>query len=229
MGSVSELVRRALSPRAPAPSDEEICRRVVAGETALYELLVRRNNLKLYRAIRSVLRDEDEVEDAMQQTYVQAYAHLADFAHAAPFSSWLLRIGMREALARARRRGRLVAWDAERQEAEDALPDARRPDPEAVAMSNEFASALEEAIDGLPRIYRTVFMLRELTGASTAEAAAILEISEDAVKQRLKRGRALIRRTLQARFGRSLRDTFGFPVPRCDRVVAAVLHKLASD
>lgn len=95
-------------------------------------------------------------------------------------------------------------------------------------MSRELASALEAAIDELPELYRTVFMMRDVAGASTAEVAASLEISEDAVKQRLKRGRAMLRRSLHASLGRSLRDAFGFPARRCDRVVAAVLRELSA-
>src|SRR5512133_3584304 len=89
-------------------TDEAIARRVAAGETELFELLMRRNNARVYRAIRSVLRDEDEVEDAMQDAYVSAFRHLGKFACGARFSTWLVRIALNEALGHLRRRRRLV-------------------------------------------------------------------------------------------------------------------------
>jgi RNA polymerase sigma-70 factor (ECF subfamily) len=84
---------------------------VRGGERDLYELLLRRHNQRVYRAIRSVLRDEVEIEDVMQQAYVLAYVHLDQFAGLARFSTWLVRIAINEALARVRRNPRLVLVD----------------------------------------------------------------------------------------------------------------------
>ena len=101
---------------APLPfagqSDEELVRRVAAGETALFEVLMRRYNQRLFRVARAILRDEAEAEDVMQQAYVNAYAHIGQFAERARFSTWLTRIAVNEALARLRRRGRFDEVDA---------------------------------------------------------------------------------------------------------------------
>src|SRR5213082_4286946 len=94
-------------------SDQEIVSRVLAGETALYELIMRRYNQRLYRVVRAILRDEDEVEDVMQDAYVRAYRHLADFAGRSQFSTWLTRIAVHEAFARLRRGKRLQQFDDE--------------------------------------------------------------------------------------------------------------------
>src|SRR5437868_6217691 len=87
-------------------SDEEVVKRVLDGETALYELLMRRHNQRLYRVARSILRDDAEAEDVMQDAYVRAYQHLNQYAGRAPFSAWLTRIAVHEALARLRSRNR---------------------------------------------------------------------------------------------------------------------------
>jgi RNA polymerase sigma-70 factor (ECF subfamily) len=100
------VVSGAILDRWTALSDEEVVARVVEGQTALFEVLMRRHNERIYRAARSIVRDEDEAEDVMQQAYVNAYAHLRQFDGRARFSTWLTKIAIHEALARVRKRGR---------------------------------------------------------------------------------------------------------------------------
>lgn len=210
---------------APAgPSDEEIVERVRAGETALFEVLMRRHNTRVYRAIRSVIRDEAEVEDLMQQAYLQAYEHLGRFEGAARFSTWLLRIAVNEALMRVRKSTRLSVVPDPPVDQEGGMP---ATSPEERAHDRQIAALLESAIDGLPDLYRTAFMLREIEGLSTAEAAEVLEVSEEVVKTRLHRARRLVRESLLARAGAAAKETFAFYAPRCDRVVAAVLARIS--
>ena len=87
-------------------SDEEVVRRVCAGEPALFEIVMRRYNPRLFRVARAIVRDDAEAEDVLQQAYVNAFSHLQQFAGEARFSTWLTRIATNEALARVRRRGR---------------------------------------------------------------------------------------------------------------------------
>src|SRR4051812_27110223 len=150
-------------------SDEEIVRRVRAGEVALFEVLMRRHNRRVYRAARAVLRNEAEVEDVMQQAYLAAFAHLSDFAGSARFSTWLLRITVNEALGRRRRAERMavVAFNAEEDARMDENPQ-RVPDPERRAASRELATLVEAIVDGLPEMYRAVFLLREVEDLTTA-------------------------------------------------------------
>src|SRR5262245_50669803 len=116
-------------------SDEQVVARVLAGQTALFEVLMRRHNERIYRAARAILRDETEAEDVMQQAYVNAYSHLRQFDGRSKFSTWLTRIAVNEALARARRRGRYTAMDPENPATIDFFP-ARdeTPDPERLAI-----------------------------------------------------------------------------------------------
>lgn len=210
---------------AGQPPDEEIARRVLAGETALFEVLMRRHNQRVYRAIRALLRDEAEVEDAMQQTYLSAYLHLAEFAGSARLSTWLVRIAVNEALGRLRRGRRLVALA----ETVEGIDMTRTPpeSPEDTAERHELTGLLERAVDGLPEMYRAAFMLREVEGLSTAEAAEALGTSEDVVKTRLHRARALLHERLAALADSRRADLFAFHAPRCDRVVAAVMEAIA--
>ena len=208
-------------------SDEEIVERVRAGEKPLFEVLMRRYNQRLYRAARSILRDDHEAEDVMQHAYVSAYAHLDQFAGRARFSTWLTRIAVHEALARARRRARhggANGGDGDGRQGGRVVDD--RPDPERQAQSAELRRVLESLIDALPEIYRSAFVLREAEGLDTLEVAECLDISEDAVRTRVHRARVLLRRGLLEKTGATRASAFLFERPRCDRVVAAVFSRL---
>ena len=207
-------------------TDEQVVAQVLSGQTALFEVLMRRHNERVYRAARAILRDDHEAEDVMQQAYCNAYAHLRQFTAKARFSTWLTRIAVNEALARVRRRGKYELYDDESSTVEPFT--ARNDhDPERQAFTGELHALLEWAIDGLPNGAREVFVLRDVEGLSTAEAAEALGVSEDVVKTRLSRARAGLRRALMARTGTAAPEVFRFYRPRCDRVVARVLSAIA--
>lgn len=212
------------TPVDPSP-DETLVARVVAGETPLFELLMRRNNSRLYRAIRSVIRDEDAVEELMQQTYVLAFTRLGQFGGGARFSTWLLRIGINEALQRLRRARRWPQVEVEVVEKEQPM-DAEDAGPEAILARSELMRMVETLVDELPTLYRTVFVLREVQQLSTAEVAELLELSPEAVKQRLSRARSTLRTALEHRTGEALSALYPFEAPRCDRVVAGTFQQL---
>jgi RNA polymerase sigma-70 factor (ECF subfamily) len=208
-------------------TDEEVIQRVLAGETALYEIIMRRHNQRLYRVIRAILRDDSETEDVMQDAYVRAYQHLDQFENRAPFSTWLTRIAVHESFARIRRRNRTQPLDNNEDGEPTLNPAASCLDPEQSTSQSELSRLLEEQILTLPAQYRTVLMLRDVDEMSTAETAATLSITEENVKVRLHRGRALVRKGLFARVGVSAKAAFPFMGARCDRVVERVFAKLA--
>ena len=209
-------------------SDEEIIQQVVNGNTALFELLMRRYNERVYRAARAIVSNEEEAEDVMQQAYVNAFTHLHQFSGAARFSTWLTKIAIHESLARVRRRGRYEAFDADASHGEPLMSRDPAENPERQAFTGELRGLLEWAIDTLPLGMREVFVLRDVEGLSTAEVAEALDVSEDVVKTRLSRGRAALRRVLIQRTGASAPEAFRFYRPRCDRVVTHVLARIAS-
>lgn len=207
--------------------DVDVIDQVLGGQTALFELLMRRYNERVYRAARSIVRDDQEAEDVMQQAYVNAFTHLRQFNGSARFSTWLTRIAINEALARVRRQGRYEPFDDERSTAEPLMSPNPSENPERQAFTGELRGLLEWAIDTLPHGMREVFVLREVEGLSTFEVAQCLGVSEDVVKTRLSRGRAALRRVLMERTGATAPDAFRFYRPRCDRVVAQVLARIA--
>ena len=208
--------------------DEALIQQVLGGNTAAFELLMRRYNERVYRAARSILRDEHEAEDVMQQAYINAFTHLRQFNGSARFSTWLTRIVINEALARVRRHGRYEVFDDEHSNVEPFMPHDPLENPERQAFAHELRDLLEWAIDALPNGQREVFVLREVEGLSTSEAAECLGVSDDVVKTRLSRGRAMLRRLLMERTGATAPEAFRFFRPRCDRVVAQVLSRIGS-
>ena len=213
-------------------TDAEIVRRVRAGDRALFEILMRRHNQRVYRAARAVVKDEHEVEDVMQQAYINAFTHLHQFEERSQFSTWLTRIALNEAFGRRRKmqvesiaRGPSDI-DQDAGASMDSIRSAQ-PDPERQAYAQELAQVIEAAVDTLPETYRMVFMLRDIEGLSTSETGEGLGLGEEAVKTRLHRARAMMRRAVTAQIGAVAADAFAFHAPRCDRVVAAVLARLA--
>src|SRR6476661_5429356 len=156
-------------------TDEEVVDRVRAGDTALYEIILRRYNQRLYRVARAILRDDGEAEDVMQAAYVRAYEHLGQFAGRAPFSTWLTRIAVHEALARQHRGNRYQELEPMSEREGDPMDRfaSLAPDPEQQASNSEVRRLLEEAVDSLPDSYRTVFMLRDIEEMSTTDAADV--------------------------------------------------------
>ncbi len=208
--------------------DESLVKRVLEGDTALFEILMRRHNQRLYRIARAVLRDDAEAEDVMQDAYVRAYEHLSQFEGRSRFSTWLSRIAFHEALARVRRRKRVQQLEAIPENERDTMPSLRSTamSPEQEASNSEVQRLLEEEVNALPDNYRTVFVLRDVEEIDAAEVAEILNITPDNVKMRLFRARAFLRKRLYLRAGAQSQEAFLFHASRCDRVVNTVFEKL---
>jgi len=221
----TEILGRA---RSEGWTDEEVVGRIRAGDTALYEIIMRRYNQRLYRVARAILRDDAEAEDVMQDAYVRAYQHLDQFAGRAPFSAWLTRIAVHEALARLRLRNRNPQLEDTEHDGELSMNMVETSlDPEQNASRAELGQLLEDAVLGLPEQYRTVVMLRDVEELSTSETAAALDLTEQNVKVRLHRGRAMVRGWLFARVGPEAKNAFPFMGVRCDRVVQGAFARFA--
>ena len=209
-------------------TDEVIVDRIRGGEVALYEILIRRHNQRLYRTIRAILRDDRDVEDVMQQAYVDAYRHLDQFRGAARFSTWLTRIAVNRAIRSGRGARRGLALAPAISDAELTIERTAAPaiDPEHAMYGHELRVVLESSIEQLPEPFRMVFVMREVEGLSTAETAACLEINEDTVKTRLHRAKRLLRDHLDHRLGPAAGSVYQFHLSRCDRVVAGVMSAI---
>lgn len=210
-------------------TDQVIIDRVLAGEVPLYELLIRRYNQRLYRVVRAVLRDDSETEDVMQEAYVRAFEHLADFEGRSSFSTWLIRIAVHEALARRNRASRLTLTDFEDAETTPAeLLITREGSPEMHAANAQTRDLLEKAILALPESYRVIMIMRDVEEISTSETAVALDLTEENVKVRLHRARAMVRRELFSRAGATSASAFQFHAVRCDRITTNVMQRIAT-
>jgi RNA polymerase sigma-70 factor (ECF subfamily) len=208
-------------------SDDEVVARVRAGETDLFEILMRRYNQRVYRIARTVLPSEAEAEELAQEAWVRAYEHLDQFGGRAAFSTWLIRILLHEGWSRARRERRFQELPAEDRNEGMTMKDASiETGPESEALGREVRSMLETAIESLPELYRTVFVMREVEELSTSEAAQCLDVTEEVVKTRLHRARAALRKELLTMAGDQARSAYPFLGARCDRTVAYVLGRI---
>lgn len=221
------MTQVALQPAA-APttfSDEEVVARVLAGDVALFEILMRRYNQRLFRTARGILTDDGEAEDVMQEAYVRAFRELRNFRGESRFATWLTRIACHEALARARKRRRLVPIPP--------ISGGEPPDPPSEALgpereleNSELRAVLHKAVETLPDSLRAVFCLREIEGLSSEETAGVLGLTVENVRVRLHRAKRSLQNTLDDRIGREVRRLYLFDGARCDRVIESVFARL---
>jgi len=215
----------------PGLSDEAAIRRVLQGERNAYEVIMRRYNQRLFRIARSYIRDEDEIEDVVQETYIKAYEQLHRFEFRSRFSTWLTRILMNEALARARRQQRFspLAPDGQDDPGAERRQHALAPEKETPMerlMNAELKEILEKAVDDLPEKYRLVYMMREVEGMSVAETSECLAITQTNVKVRVNRAKEMLRGTISGFYQQE--EVFEFNLVRCDRIVKGVLERIGA-
>jgi len=217
----------AVAPGEPPAeiSDEAVLARVRAGDVQAYEIIIRRYNRRLFRVTRSILRDDDAAQDAMQDAYVRAFTRLASFRAPGSFGAWLTRIAVNEALMSKRKDRRYTPLADD--EDEDAAPmPVRTETPEDLAAGGELRHLIEAAVDRLPHGFRTVFVLRAIEQLSVDETAVCLDIEPATVKTRFHRARGLMQQALRGHIEAAGLKAFDFDGPRCDRIVAAVLERL---
>lgn len=193
---------------------------------------MRRYNPRLFRVARSILRDDAEAEDALQEAYVQAHRKIGDFRGDAAMGTWLTRIVINQALMQLRRRKReriVVPFghrSCERDTAEVDVADTRAESPSDAVLRGEVRRILERRIDELPVAFRTVFVMREIEEMTVLETAECLGIPAATVRTRFFRARALLRQALDRDMDTGNAGVFAFAGARCDRIVAAVLARI---
>lgn len=207
-------------------SDLIVVQRVINGETELFEILLRRYNQRLFRVIRSYISSEDDTRDIMQDAYVKAYTKLEQFNNEASFSTWLIRIGINEALQYLRKNKR-QATNYEQTESLESifqLPDTNQMNPEKQVITNETRLLIEQAVDLLPEKYRAVFVMHQVEGLSNPEIAACLHLTDSNVKVRLHRAKNMLKDELF----KSTHDAsiFEFGNKKCDLMVDQVMERV---
>jgi len=218
---------------AAQPTDIELATRAAQGDALAFQLIMRRHNRLLFRTGRSILKDDDEAQDALQEAYLRAWRSLGSFRAEARLSTWLVRIVANEALGRLRRRGsaQVIAFDtaAEAIDTQEGTWMQADPDqqPDRRAMRGETRKLIEAGIDALPEVFRTVFVLRAVEDLSIEEVAAALDIPEATVRSRFFRARGLLREALSREIDVAIGDAFSFAGVRCDGIVAHVMAVIA--
>jgi RNA polymerase sigma-70 factor (ECF subfamily) len=226
-------MKSAPGPHVAVPSrDAELIRRALARDDTAFRAIMERHNRRLYRIARSILRNDSEAEDVVQEAYITAFTRLGGFRGDSSLATWLSRITMNEALGRLRRQRPTVdleAFEAQRTEAQIIkFPHTgTSDDPERTMAQREILQLVERATDNLPEIFRTVFMTRVIEGMSTEDTANLLGLQPHTVKTRLHRARRLVRDELDKQIGPVLMDAFPFAGRRCERMTNAVLQRLS--
>jgi RNA polymerase sigma-70 factor (ECF subfamily) len=221
----------AARPVPAASNDAELVRRALARDDSAFRTIMQRNNQRLYRIARGILRNSTEAEDAVQEAYVCAFNHLASYRGESSLATWLSRITMNEAFGRLRRRRVIVdlaVLEGTRAEAE-IIPfplSTSNDDPERTMAQRQILQLVEQATDNLPEAYRLVFVARVIEGMSVEETAELLNLRQETVKTRLHRARQLVRDQLNSQIGPVLMDAFPFAGRRCERMTEAVMKRL---
>ena len=216
----------------PVTNEAELVERARRRDSAAVRLIIQQHNQRLYRIARSIVRDDTEAEDVLQEAYARAFTNLGSFRGEARLGTWLARIVMNEALGRLRRRRPTVELEsvaaARSLEAQIIpFPHANpQLDPETSMAQREIRALLERAIDALPEGFRTVFVARAIEGMSIEETAELLDILPETVKTRLHRARRMLRDELEKHIGPVLGDAFPFRGERCARLAEKVLERL---
>ncbi|MDR5806893.1 RNA polymerase sigma factor [Caballeronia sp. LZ019] len=218
-------------PATDSTNDElAMARRIVAGDRAAFETMMRRHNRRLYRLARATLRNDAEAEDALQDAYLHAYRSMNQFRGDAQLFTWLSRLVLNECFARLRRSSRRqnVIPIVDAPDFIDHADTARTRDdaPDEALARAQVRALLERKLDELPELFRVVFVLRSIEEMSVEETAQCLNIPEATVRSRHFRARSLLRESLAQAFDLAERDVFEFGGSRCDRIVANVLFKL---
>ncbi|MGH8504440.1 MAG: RNA polymerase sigma factor [Stenotrophobium sp.] len=214
-------------------TDVQLAGRIAAGDHDALTLVMRRNNQALYRTARSILKDDTEAEDAVQEAYLHAYRAIAKFHGDSKLSTWLIRIVVNESLGRLRKRNHraeVISMDGQHEPDEQTLEmnmgESLTERPERAALRGEMRRLLEQKIDQLPDAFRTVFVLRAVEELNVEEAAQCLGIPAATVRTRYFRAKGLLREALAREIDFSLEDAFAFAGARCDRIVAGTLKRL---
>jgi RNA polymerase sigma-70 factor, ECF subfamily len=212
-------------------SEADLIARAIGRDPEAVRTITTQHNQRLYRLARSILRNDDEAEDALQTAYMKAFASLADFRCESSLTTWLSRIVINEALGRVRNRKQVFSGH------EDGAigvggqvfifpGPAGEIDPERAMAQKQIQAALETAIDELPDLFRTVLVARVIEGISPEETAAALDLRLETVKTRLHRARRLLRIALERRIGPVMMDAFPFEGWRCERMTEGIIERL---
>lgn len=208
-------------------SDREILDRILKGEEALYEIILRRYNPYLYKVARSYGYDHAEAQDLMQDTFVSAYFSLDKFENRSTFKTWIIRIMLNNCYQKAHKasyKNERVSLENTNEMMKPMFSNNKDNDPGQTMANRELGQVIERAITSLPTEYRMVFSLREITGMNTSETATALDITESNVKVRLNRAKKMLRSEIEKMY--AAEEIFEFNLIYCDPMVERVMKEI---
>ena len=226
------MAQSTATQSAPEAANEaEQVRRALTRDAAAFRVIMQSHNRRLYRIARSILRNNADAEDAVQEAYVSAFTKLASYRGEATLASWLCRIVINESLGRMRRKRSTMDLALLEQRRGDAqiipFPQSTpNDDPERTMAQRQIIELVEQATDNLPEPFRLVFVTRVIEGMSVEETSELLGIKPETIKTRLHRARQLVRDQLEKEIGPVLMDAFPFAGRRCERMTEAVMKRL---
>ena len=225
------MAQQTAKPTVHTVSDDIAhVQRALACDASAFRAIMQKHNRRLYRIARSILRNDTDAEDAVQDAYVSAFAKLASYRGESTLATWLSRIVMNEALGRLRRKRHTVDLAAleQRTEAEVIQFPLSTPsdDPERTMAQRQILQLVEQATDNLPEAFRIVFVTRAIEGMSVEETSELLGIKPETIKTRLHRARQLVLDQLEKDIGPVLMDAFPFDGRRCESMTEAVMERL---
>ena len=211
-------------------SEVELIERIIEGDIALFEVLIRRYNPYVYKVGRSYGYNHHDVEDLMQETFIHAYENLKKLNHKEYFKTWLIRIMLNECYRKNHKASSQNEITSDTLLFEKSIPmfsGSNHDDTERQVSNKELNGVIESAVQHIPMDYRLVFSLRELNGLSVQETAKALNITETNVKVRLNRAKAMLRKEVEKMY--SVEDIYQFNLVYCDKIVANVMKVILKD
>ena len=219
-----------LSDKVNTESDEEIIKQIRAGNLDKYELIMRRYNQRLFRIARSILRNDEEAKDVIQDTYINCYTRLHQFKGPMGFGAWLAIIATNQSLMRLRQMKKVVPFSEVSSSSEDEASTVKHsPDPERLLENRQLGKLIEDYLETVPESFRLVFILRAVEHLSTRETAQILDIKEETVKTRYHRAKLVLQKRLSEYVDKADIKIYEFAGQRCDLVVNNVMSRLRSN
>ena len=198
--------------------------KILNKETALFELIIRRNNPFLYRIGKMYRFSHEDTQDLMQDSYVQAYIHLNQFENRSSLKTWLSKIMVNQCYKKSQK------WTSKSVESLEnnthIFAQAGSTETSNKVMNTELSSVIEKALLRIQEDYRTVFTLREVNGLNVSETSEILEISESNVKVRLNRAKTYLRTEIEKFYSKE--EIFEFNLIYCDAMVNRVMEKIST-
>lgn len=210
-------------------SETEIIKKILQGETALFEILIRRNNPFLYKTGRSYGYSHEDTEDLMQETFINGYVHLSKFENRSSFKTWIIKIMLNNCFQKQEKfsyKYEIVNTDAVDEKSIPMYSGNNHSDPNQTAVNRELNHVIESSLQRVPTEYRMVFSLREISGLSVAETAEAIGITESNVKVRLNRAKAMLRKEVEKTY--SPEEIYEFNLIYCDKIVSCVMKEIST-